>query len=129
MKEFIPQKLTDDEDQESETRVKRVKVEVVDFDWIFKEDNAKNLMILLTQQDNTKIFVQRSINIFISFMWEFYQKAIIKFVFVPYIFYMAFFVVLATKQSGSFIQELEKNHVKKMAAIALNKTQSTNTTS
>ena len=40
-------------------------------------------------------------------MWEFYQKAIIKFVFVPYCIYMAFFVVLATRQSGSFINELQ----------------------
>jgi hypothetical protein len=50
-----PQILNAGDDDESNK--KRVRVEAIDFDWIFKHDNAANLMRLLTTQDNTKMFI------------------------------------------------------------------------
>jgi hypothetical protein len=46
--------LSGDNDQ---TLMKRVKIELLDMDWVFRDDNASTLIQLMVSQDNTKMFV------------------------------------------------------------------------
>lgn len=56
-KNLRPQNLVVEEQEES--NIKRVKVEALDMDWVFKGDNCKNMLTLLNQQDKSKLFVQQ----------------------------------------------------------------------
>lgn len=61
---------------EKESAYKRVRAEAIDFDWIFKgsekNDNAKNMILLLSAQDRSELFITRSIRVFIELMWQQY---------------------------------------------------------
>jgi hypothetical protein len=116
MKQFIPQTLEVDKDDD--TMFKRVKVEIIDLDWIFQGQNAKILIKLLADQNNSKIYVQRTINLFVSFMWKFYQKAIIRYIFLPFCFYMFTFLFLCTVQVGEFVSSLKTEEELKAAREA-----------
>jgi hypothetical protein len=93
---------------EQDSNVKRVKVEAIDFDWIFGENgkNAENFIRLLTQQDNTKMFVQKSIRVFIELLWEHYQPAIVRKVFFKYIFYLILVIGLSSQIAGAYLHIL-----------------------
>ena len=43
---------------------------------------------------------------FIQLMWQNYQPAIIKWIFAPYCTYMFFFILLASKGAGEFLDAL-----------------------
>ena len=64
-------------------------------DWIFFEDNAKTLLEILSESSNEKVLTQKSIRIFINFMWKYYQSAIIKKIFVPYVAYLIVLLILS----------------------------------
>ena len=59
-----------------ESQTKRIQVEAIDFDWVFVDDNAKTLLILLNEEDS-EIFLSKSIKIFIEFMWEYFFPKIV----------------------------------------------------
>jgi len=83
-------------DQESKIGYQRVAIEAVDFDWIFRDDNAKTLILLLTQFGRKKLYKAESLRIFIELMWQYYQPAIIKWVFIPYLVYMITMIYIAS---------------------------------
>ena len=103
----LPDKVAFDSNEQ------RVDVEAIDFDWIFigsKENNtsnAKNLLILLNNQEDGELFLQKGIKIFIDLVWEKYQAAIVKKVFVLYLIYLAFFVYLASNVAGTYMNQIE----------------------
>jgi hypothetical protein len=73
-------------DNEQESNQKRVRAEAVDFDWIFNSnvvngivsDNAVNMIMLLSDQSRSELFITKAIRIFIELMWSKYQPAIIQ---------------------------------------------------
>ena len=50
--------------------VKRIKIEAIDFDWIFTGDNAKNMVNILADNASTKLLVQKSVRVFIHLIWK-----------------------------------------------------------
>ena len=64
-------------------------------------------MRLLTSQENTKMFIQKSIRIFIDLMWEVYQPVIVKWVFIPYLVYLFAFVFLCSSIAGNYLKLLD----------------------
>jgi hypothetical protein len=81
--------------EEGEKPLKRVQIEALDFDWIFHDDNAKVLLSLLSSSANTKVLTRKTIKTFIDLMWAHYQKAIIRYIFFPYCFYLVTLSLLA----------------------------------
>ena len=94
LKKYVIEEVFDTGLAEGEEPLKRVKVEALDFDWLFEGDNAKTLLRVLANDANDFALTQRSIKVFIELMWSHYQIAIIKFIFIPYIVYMISFVYL-----------------------------------
>ena len=64
-------------------------------DWIFFEDNAEILLEILSESTNEKVLTKKSIRIFINFMWNYYQSAIIKKIFFPYVLYLLLLLILS----------------------------------
>ena len=85
--------------------VKRVSVEAIDLDWIFLEDNAKNLILLLQNYGNGDLFNQKVLKIFINLMWEKYQPLIIKRVYIPFIIYLYCFVSLSSVFAAPYLDK------------------------
>ena len=52
--------------------VTRLSVSIVDFDWIFEPDNAKNFMLMLSRDAKKELFVTCQLRTFIKFMWQQY---------------------------------------------------------
>ena len=50
----------------------RVNVEALEFDWIFKNDNAERLIGVLANLDNMQVLTSKPIKMFIDFMWSHY---------------------------------------------------------
>lgn len=69
-KELRPQQLNIHDHADS--NYKRVNIEAVDFDWIFKGDNARSFIFLLSEQSRSKLFIQKTIRVFIELMWSEY---------------------------------------------------------
>ena len=48
----------------------RLNIEALEFNWIFENNNAENLIELLAGlKDNNKVLTKKSIKMFIDFMW------------------------------------------------------------
>ena len=101
-----------------DSKEQRVDVEAIDFDWIFigseknNTSNAKNLLILLNNQEDGELFVQKGVKIFIDLVWEKYQEAIVKKIFVWYLVYLALFVYLASNVAGTYMNQIEAGRIK-----------------
>jgi hypothetical protein len=54
----------------------QVQAKLLDFDWVFVNNNGVYLIRTLAKTKNDKIFEQEQIRIFVNFMWGFYQKEI-----------------------------------------------------
>jgi hypothetical protein len=54
----------------------QVQAKLLDFDWVFVNNNGVYLIRTLEKTKNDKIFEQEQIRIFVNFMWGFYQKEI-----------------------------------------------------
>jgi len=66
-----------DEDNEeqsygNEEARNRVNIEALEFDWIFKNDNAESLIGVLANLDNMQVLTTKPIKMFIDFMWSHY---------------------------------------------------------
>ena len=51
--------------QEIQVNQKQVDVEAIDFDWVFKDDNAKILIQLLAENAKQKLLIQKPFRVFI----------------------------------------------------------------
>jgi hypothetical protein len=86
----------------------RLQVETLDFDWIFKKNNAKTLIKLLGEEDS-EIFLSKSIKVFIEFMWTYYQPIIMKKIFVPFLVYLTCFIYLISSVAGDYLKRIKLN--------------------
>lgn len=104
-KELRPQTLPTV--KESESQIKRVSIEAIDFDWIFEGDNAREFILLLTYKARSKIYIQKSVRVFVKLIWELYQPQIVKKIFMPYLFYMMIIMYLSVYHLGGFLEHLD----------------------
>lgn len=88
----------------------RVAITILDFDWVFEEDNTKKVLEILVNFGENKLFKQESIKSFIKLMWSYYQPAIIRKIFLPYCIYMTIMILLASKGVGEYLDTLESQH-------------------
>lgn len=72
-----------DPDKDIGNQTKRVTINALDFNWIFEKDNAKSIVMLLSEYGTGDLFVTKSFRILIDFLWKQYQSRIFKFIFVP----------------------------------------------
>ena len=110
--------------QESDdVSLKRVTIEAIDMNWIFREGNANTLIKVLASSANNQALTKKSIRCFIDLMWGHYQKAIIRFIFLPYCAYLVLInyltgalidpyyeEVIAMKDPKNVTPELEAKH-------------------
>lgn len=75
-----------------DSNLKQVEAKILDFNWVFIADNSARLTKILATTDNDEIFATAQIRIFVDFMWEGYFTAIMKQLFIPFIFYFVSFV-------------------------------------
>ena len=85
----------------------RCRIEALDFDWIFKGNNASRFLKLLSESDNGALCEQKSVRIFIELMWDQFQPNIIKYVFLPYLFYLFSFILLSSIYAGNYLFDLK----------------------
>lgn len=57
---------------EGENPLKRVKIQALDFDWLFEGENAKSLLTLLSTEANNACLTKKSIKTFVDLMWSYY---------------------------------------------------------
>ena len=87
--------------------MKRVKVEAIDFDWVFEGNNCKTLIKLLAMKSESKLLATKSVRSFIMLMWhKYYQKAIIRTIFLKFVIFMFIYIILATYYAGTFIDKI-----------------------
>ena len=54
---------------EQEDETKRVEISVVEFDWVFHGEEAKNFIKKLANTDNDNLFAIYTVKIIILFLW------------------------------------------------------------
>lgn len=89
--------------------VKRIRIEAIDFDWIFIGDNTANMINLLANHADTKLLVQKSVRVFISLIWDEYHPKIVRRIFIPYLIYLCIFLRLTSFYSIQILDEID-NH-------------------
>jgi hypothetical protein len=90
-------------------KINRVSVEACEFDWLFEGDNVETLITILVKSANPEVLTTKTIKMFIKYMWEtHYQKAIIYWIFIPYIVYLIFMSKLCSGTIGMFLDEVSK---------------------
>lgn len=85
---------------DGEAPLKKVKVQALDMDWLFENDNAKILIELLANDANSAVLTEKTISTFIQLMWAKYQPAIIRRVFIPYLVYLGIVCYLVCSLSS-----------------------------
>jgi len=99
-------------DQEDGRNINRVSVEACEFDWLFEGDNVETLITILVKTANPEVLTTKTIKMFIKYMWEtHYQKAIIYWIFFPYMIYLVFMTQLCSGTIGTFLDEVHKKAV------------------
>ena len=93
---------------EGEEPLKRVTIEALDFDWLFINDNCKNLLEVLSSDANCEVLTRRSIKIFIQLMWDHYQPAITKYMFFPYCIYLIIINYVSGVLIGNYLEMIDK---------------------
>lgn len=96
-----------EQEDASGRNINRVSVEVCEFDWLFEGDNVETLITILCKSANPEVLTTKTIKMFIKYMWDIhYQKAIIYWIFIPYMVYLVFMIELACGTIGDFLDEV-----------------------
>jgi hypothetical protein len=103
-------------DQDDGRNIKRVSVEACEFDWLFEGDNVETLITILARSANPEVLTTKTIKMFIHYMWEtHFQKAIIYWIFVPYMVQLIVMCQLCSGTIGLFLDEVSKKSAAKEA--------------
>tara|TARA_B110000285_G_C15009741_1_gene555773 strand:- start:11 stop:247 length:237 start_codon:yes stop_codon:yes gene_type:complete len=73
-------------------------------DWIFEGKNAETLLSLLATEANDQCLTKKSIKTFVDLMWTYYQPAIIKRIFIPYVIYLVALSLCAAQLTAKFLE-------------------------
>jgi hypothetical protein len=87
--------------------IKRIEIMMVEFDWIFSGKEGNLFIEELALIENDDLFKVETIQICVNFLWEFYYRRILFFVFIPYI---VFFVIFLTYSAGNHDPDLSLRH-------------------
>lgn len=89
---------------EGQTPLRKVKIQALDMDWLFENDNAKTLInVLANEESNPVVLTMETMQVFLNMTWEKYQPAIIKYVFIPYMIYLCLMCRLVCQSARSYI--------------------------
>ena len=100
--EVVPAQVVDQppgqkpKDQDKETKLKRVSVRGIEFDWIFCTPEGASFLKDLSETENVNIFGQSIIRDIILFQWSYFKTMIILKLLIPYVIYFVTFWVYAT---------------------------------
>ena len=72
--EFDDQRLPELNDKDN--KQKFVNAKFMDFDWLFQDDNAKKMILMLKNSPVEELYETKQIATFIDLMWEKYHPAI-----------------------------------------------------
>ena len=75
---------------------KTLKIEAIEFSWIFDQRRCYQFLKYLSTTDSIKIFDNKTIRHILSYMWLFYSTQIFWKVFVPYFAFFVFFLIFVT---------------------------------
>lgn len=50
----------------------RIKVSIINFDWIFEDENCRHFLFLLVSHAKFAVFKQKSVKTFVDFLWQYY---------------------------------------------------------
>lgn len=98
---------------------KQVEVRLLDFDWLFTQNNAATLIKILAETANDEIFSCTQVRIFVDFMWNRYYQAIRNQLFIPYCVYFLSFVLYATSIGYHVGNTLDLGMVMELACLAI----------
>lgn len=101
---------------EEESSMKRVSLKAIDFDWIFKGQNAEMFLKLLTTTGSGKLLIQPPIKIFVQMLWDLYRPRIIANHFIPYLCQMVLFLVLIGK-AGDHLDQIKQEESAQSAYV------------
>ena len=93
-------------ESEVEDARRRVKIQALDMDWLFHEDNFTTLLACLADSDNDSTLTAKQIRVCVDFVWTYYQRAIIKCIFLPYIVYLSLISYLSGCLSAEYNESL-----------------------
>ena len=82
--------------EEDKSRLKRVQIKGVEFDWIFNTPEGHEFLKNLSETTNIEIFGQDIIKDIILFQWSFFRETIIYKLLIPYFVYFIIFCIYAT---------------------------------
>lgn len=82
---------------DNESNINRVEVVAHEFDWMFEENNLQNLLAILNESANPECLTTVGIKVFVKYIWrEHYQKAIIYWIFFPYMVYLILMTIICS---------------------------------
>ena len=76
--------------------MRRVSVEIIDLDWIFKGENFMIFLRILSDLDDGEILLQKSIRSFVSLLWKDVKNQIYWQSFYPFLRYLILMQVLSS---------------------------------
>lgn len=76
--------------------MKRIETYAVEFDWIFRGNNAQSFIAHLASDADDTIFAIPTIQIIVNFLWERFYFMIRKKIFLPFIVYFVLFLFQVT---------------------------------
>lgn len=92
---------------EGQTPLRKVSVKALDMDWLFENNNANTILnVLASEESNPKVLTQEAIQVFLDLTWEVYQPAIIKKVFIPYLFYLCLMCRLVCQSARAYVDNI-----------------------
>ena len=91
----------------------KLDIKAIEFDWIFNKDDGAQFMRTLSDTSSIELFSLKIIRYIIKFFWGHFRRAIVKYLFIPFMIYFTIFLLYITwihknksqngeKSSGSF---------------------------
>ena len=84
------------EKEKERQKQKRLDIRAIEFDWIFNSGEGVDFLKTLANTDNIELFSLTLIRYIIRFLWGYYRKAIVIYLFIPYILYFITFILYTT---------------------------------
>ena len=73
--------------------MKRVEVQAIEFDWVFRGERAKHFLSYLGSTKNLDLFSIPTIKYVVKYQWKYFKPAIFWRTFIPYMIYLILFLI------------------------------------
>ena len=81
---------------EDNSNLKRLNIRAIELDWILNNTDGVKFLKTLSESDSIELFDLTIIRQIITFLWSHYRKAVFKYNLIPYLLYMALYLVYVT---------------------------------